>query len=120
MVGRHSPAVVTALAAGFGALFLLPLAWLVDGPPTWPGWPAVGALGLLALGASAAANLAWWHVAARLPANRAAIFILLVPVVGAAAGALFLGDPLTPIALAGAGLVLAGIYLAEVAEDSTS
>jgi drug/metabolite transporter (DMT)-like permease len=68
---------------------------------------------MLGPGASVAANLAWWHVAKCLPASRAAVFTLLVPVVGATLGVVWLGDPLTPVAGLVAMLILPGVYLAE-------
>ena len=113
IVERYPPAVVTALASGVGALFLAPLALLVEGVPPWPSLNAWAGLLGLGLGASVLGNLAWWHVAEALPASRAAVFILLVPVVGALLGVIWMGDPLTPLAILGGGMILAGVYLAE-------
>ncbi len=113
LVDRYPPSVVTGLAAILGGLFLLPLALAVEGIPRWPGWMGLGGLLGLGLGASVVANLTWWYVAARLPVHRAVFFILLIPVVGALAGNLLLGDPMTPAAWAGTALILAALYLAQ-------
>lgn len=114
LVDRHPPAVVTALAALVGAAFLLPTALLVEGLPPLPGPGALAGLLMLGLGSSVVGNLAWWVVAAQLPANRAALFILLTPLAGALVGVIFLGDPLTGGALVGGGLILVALYLAEM------
>jgi drug/metabolite transporter (DMT)-like permease len=114
IVDKYPPLVVTALAAGVGTAFLLPLALVVDGLPPLPSLNAWGGLVGLGLGASVLANLAWWHVAEALPASRAAVFILLVPVTGAIFGVAIMHDPLTPLAILGAGMILSGVYMAEV------
>lgn len=108
---RYPPLTVTALAAGVGGALLAPAAILVEGLPpdlSTPGWAGLLAL---ALGASIIAQLTWWQVADQLPANRAALFILLVPVAGAGIGVLALGDPLTPASVMGGGLILAALWL---------
>lgn len=114
IVEKYSPLVVTALAAGVGTFFLLPVAMLVEGLPPLPDPEALSGLLALGVGAGVVANLAWWHVAEALPASRAAVFILLVPVVGALFGVLFMHDPLTLAGLFGATLILCGLYLAEM------
>jgi drug/metabolite transporter (DMT)-like permease len=53
----------------------------------------------------------WNGGVARLGASRAAVFLYVVPVVGAAASALLLGERLVPSQLAGAALVMAGVWL---------
>jgi drug/metabolite transporter (DMT)-like permease len=50
----------------------------------------------------------------RLPASRAAPFLLLMPVSGALIAAVLLGERLDPVQLLGAALILLGIGLATV------
>lgn len=114
IVDGFSPAVVTLLAAGTGSLFLVPLALIIDGIPPMPSLGAVGGLLILGLGSSAVANLVWWMVAERMEASRAALFILLVPLIGALSGVLFLGEPVTWQMLLGGSMILAALYLAQM------
>jgi drug/metabolite transporter (DMT)-like permease len=116
MVNGFSPLVVTLLAAGVGAMVLVPVALLVEGVPSMPGPTGIMGLFILGMGSSAAANLVWWMVVERMPASRAALFILLVPVVGAGMGVLFAGEPVTWPALMGGGMVLTALYIAQVSQ----
>jgi drug/metabolite transporter (DMT)-like permease len=89
---------------------LVALEWAAGRRPTW----TVGALaGTLYLGVviTALAYLAWNWALERVPAARAAIFLNLQPVVGAALGVALLGEPLTAFTVAGAVLVVAGLVL---------
>jgi drug/metabolite transporter (DMT)-like permease len=112
VVGSHDPLTVTVLASVFGALMLMPVA-------AWEGltlrlsagvWAAL--LGL-ALGSGAAANWLWWHAASRLPVSRAGAFLYVTPVVSTMFGVALLGEPLTAVTVAGAGLVLGGVMLVQ-------
>jgi O-acetylserine/cysteine efflux transporter len=47
----------------------------------------------------------------RYPTGLVAPFALLIPVSGLASGALFLGESLAPLQMAGVGLVLAGLAI---------
>ncbi|WP_244826167.1 EamA family transporter [Caballeronia sp. TF1N1] len=51
----------------------------------------------------------WGKLLARYPAAQVAPFSLLVPVIGIASAAVFLGEALTPAEVAGAALVMAGL-----------
>lgn len=113
ILARYPPLTVTALAAGVGGLLLAPVALAAEGLPpalSLAGW---GGLLALALGASVIAQLTWWQVANQLPANRAALFILLVPIAGAFIGVIAMGDPLTPAAAVGAGMIVAALWIGE-------
>lgn len=100
MAGATVTTLVCALAAG------------VAGPaPTWQGnaW-----LLLLALGPQIGGFVLLSVATGRLPVTVASASMLLVPVLALAWSRLFLGEPLGPPQLAGAGLVLAGVVLAHV------
>jgi drug/metabolite transporter (DMT)-like permease len=111
LAGRE-PAAVTAVQFTAGALVALPLAALTAGAPAPPAHPIpVVSLAVLSL---AGTLLPFWLFAfgqARVPAERAAAFVNLEPVVGAATGWIALGNTATFGQLAGAVAVLAGIAL---------
>ncbi len=97
-----------------GAALLLPVAALSGGLRT--GLPALDAPTLLGLGytsvlATGVAYLAWFTAVERTSASAAAFLGLLTPVVAAGAGALLLGEHLTPVQLSGLVLALAALYL---------
>ena len=68
----------------------------------------------LALPASALPHLLVTSTLRRLPASRAAPFLLLMPVAGAAIAAVLLGERLDAIQLFGAGIILLGVGVATV------
>ncbi len=111
LVGRTPPAVLTGLVAGFGALFLLPVAaWQGLTLPRQPiTWALLLALGI---GSSALANLAWWQMLARMDASRAGLFLFLIPVVASLIAVVALGETLTLQTIGGAVFVLGGLYRA--------
>ena len=97
-----------------GAAAVLPLAaleWAGGGRPRWTAAAVAGTL-YLGLVMTALGYLAWNYALERVPAPRAAIFLNLQPVAGAAIGAAWLGEPVTPFTLAGGALVVAGLSLA--------
>ena len=119
LVETNAPVVVLADVALVGALLLLPLTvWEVGGvaglgtllrlsPIAW------GALLLLGLGAGALANIWWLRILAATTAARAGMTLFLIPVISTAVAVLALGEPLTPLVVIGALLVLAGVALVE-------
>ena len=106
------PAIVTSFfSVGAGALITLPPA-LADLPSEAPGLRAVLALvGLGALG-TAAAFVIFYKLIGELGAGRAALVSYLAPPVALAYGAALLDEPITPGAIAGMVLILAGVALA--------
>ena len=62
---------------------------------------------------------AWYHVLGRYEVNRAAPYLLLLPVASVAGGVVFLGETPTMRILAGGVIVIAGIALI-VVERATS
>jgi drug/metabolite transporter (DMT)-like permease len=104
--------VVTAAVALVGTLLLLPLA-------LWEGLslrlaPSVWAIVLvLGAGSGALANLWWMRILSYTEASRAAMVLLLIPLVSTGLAVLLLHEPLPVPALAGGALVLTGVFLVE-------
>lgn len=112
LVDRYPPLIVTTAAATLGAVTLVPIALLEN---AWRDatWQAALAVVVLAIGPGLLANLWWWQTAQWLPASRAAVYVYLIPLITMAFAVLFLGESLSPAQLAGAALVLCGVWLAE-------
>jgi drug/metabolite transporter (DMT)-like permease len=119
LVASYPADVVMTAVAFVGTVFLLPPAlWeagVHTGTPLQPAIPVQGWLAVLALGigSGALANLWWFEILACMDASRAALILLLVPVVSTAGAILFLGEALYPTVLFGAILVLGGVLLVE-------
>jgi drug/metabolite transporter (DMT)-like permease len=78
---------------------------------SWRGWAA---LLWLALPASALPHMLVISTLRRLPAGRAAPFLMLMPISGTVIAASLLGERLDALQLVGAGLILAGIAAATI------
>ncbi len=72
----------------------------------WTAWAALAFLGWVATDLGYGL---WTRLLKRYPASRVAPFSLGVPLIGLAAGILLLGEPVTPLQWAGAGLVLCAL-----------
>jgi drug/metabolite transporter (DMT)-like permease len=59
------------------------------------------------------ANIWWLRILAATTAARAGMTLFLIPVISTAVAALALGEPLTPLVIVGALLVLVGVALVE-------
>lgn len=68
----------------------------------------------LGLGASALCFVTWNFALRRLGAVKTSVYIFLVPVITVFTSALVLDEPVTPLALAGTGLTLLGLFLSEL------
>lgn len=111
VLARWDARTVTARSLLWGAASMVPVAaleWAGGARPTWTP-PATAATPYLAVIVTALAYLAWNSALAKVPAPRAAIFITVQPVVGAALGVWLLGETATMYTLTGALLVLAGL-----------
>jgi drug/metabolite transporter (DMT)-like permease len=112
LLERHSPdAVITVLAIA-GTAMLFPLA-LREGLHLDLPWQAWASLALLGLGSGAVANLWWMQILAYMDASRAAMLLLLIPIVSTAMSVLLLGETLTIMVTLGATLVIAGVLVVE-------
>lgn len=113
VLARQPALLVTARSLFWGVPALLPLAGLewIAGPG--PAWTPAAVTATLYLGVviTALGYLAWNWALERTTAARAAIFLNLQPVVGAALGIAWLGEPVTPFTVVGGLLVVAGLLL---------
>jgi drug/metabolite transporter (DMT)-like permease len=108
---RHLPPLMVATGAlFFAALWTLPVALVIDGPPpSLPGGSVIGAVLVLAIVNTAASNLLVFALIARTGPAFTSYNNYLVPAVAVACGSLFLGEPFTVQSAAGVALVLAGV-----------
>jgi drug/metabolite transporter (DMT)-like permease len=108
-----SPLAVTAYSSVIGTVALVPIGLidLIQRPPTHLSLGGLAAVLYLSVAASAVTLLLWNRALRALDASQAANFINVVPIVGVGCAAIFLGEPLLPLQLAGGALVLAGVWL---------
>ncbi|HLS54507.1 MAG TPA: EamA family transporter [Zeimonas sp.] len=108
------PLALHTCSVATGTLWMLPaFAWqAADGVALPTGTGAWAAVAFIAVFSSAIAHALWvWGVAAIGP-NRAGVFIHLMPLFGAVLAVAFLGEVVAPFHVAGAALVLSGVFLA--------
>ena len=87
--------------------------WL-DGPQAFlalarPSWTLILCVGALAYGATLLGFGLWSRLLAHYPAGRIAPFALLIPVVGMISARVIFAEPLSPVEIFGALLVMAGL-----------
>jgi drug/metabolite transporter (DMT)-like permease len=105
------PPLVSAVGALTAAsLALLPFA-LLQLPSQFPSWEITGAVLALSIGGTSLAYILYYALLADAGASRSILITYLVPALALVYGAVFLGEPVTVAALAGLGLVLAGVAL---------
>ena len=108
------PLAVHACSVLAGTLWMLPLfAWQSGSEATLPAsaraWAAVA---FIAVFSSALAHALWVRGVAAIGPSRAGVFIHLMPLFGATLAVAFLGEALGGLHVAGAALVLCGVFLA--------
>jgi drug/metabolite transporter (DMT)-like permease len=109
---RDVPAITTSfISVGAGALLTLPLA-AATAPTHMPGVRALLAIAVLGVAGTALAFVIFYRLIAEIGAGRAALVSYLVPPLSLTYGALLLDERITPGALAGLGLILAGVAVA--------
>lgn len=119
VLARHSPLVVTARSIVWGAIVMLPLAvaeWLGGARPVLSPAAVGGAL-YLAIVITAFGYLLWNWVLARVSAPQVAIFVTVQPIGGAVLGVVLLREPLTVFTVAGAVLIVLGLWLTVTGRD---
>ena len=110
--GQHSAPVLMFWASAVAALVLLPIAWF-DSDPFWPGSSTVW-LYLIALAVVShvcGQGLIAWSMGG-LPASLASTSLLVQPVTTALLGVFILGQSLVPWQIAGAAIVVIGLFFA--------
>jgi O-acetylserine/cysteine efflux transporter len=125
---KRAPATdMAGLAAWLSLVPPLPalaLMLALDGPAALPRalatapWVALAAAVYLGAAATVVAYAIWGALLRRHPTAAVAPFALLVPVIGMAASAAFLGERFGTLRLAGIGLVLAGVGLIALAPSA--
>lgn len=122
LIKRHSPLYVTGMTMAIGAV---PYALLALPQIVAMNWAAVSAwtwtaLVLSALLALCLSYLIWYIAVQRIGPARTSLYSNLVPIVAIGVAAIWLGEPLTPPKLTGAGLVLAGVFLSRLGRKMTA
>lgn len=112
---RFSPINVALYGSLVGAVVLVPLAVLENGPAhlVAAGLPSLLAVGHLAALATVTAFVLLNEGLRRLGVSRSASVMMMIPVFGVMQAMLVLGEPMAETAIAGALLVAAGIWLAQ-------
>jgi drug/metabolite transporter (DMT)-like permease len=113
LMRRHSALGVTGLSMALGTAMYVPIA---AGSLLRVRWDAVHARTWLALAYSAlfalcVAYTIWYAAVKRIGSARTSVYSNVVPIVAMAAAVIWLGEPLGPVKLVGAGMVLAGVAL---------
>jgi drug/metabolite transporter (DMT)-like permease len=115
--GQVSTGAVMLIATAAAALYALVLSAVVGEtlwPETWRGWAVLVGLGLVVQ--AAAQGLIAYGVA-RLPIALSTIMLWLQPVTAAIWSWVLFGESLGPFGIAGAALVLGGVYLVQRARQ---
>jgi len=112
-VSAVDPVAVTAAISILGTVMLIPAALLEAANAPTPAISGATWLRILYLGAlpSAASYLLYSRSLRDLDASQVGAITNLSPVIGAVSGVVLLGETITPLAVAGGGLVLAGVWL---------
>jgi drug/metabolite transporter (DMT)-like permease len=109
----EDPLAVTACVSALGTVLLIPAALAEAAGRPAPAITLANATRIAYLGAvpSAIGYLLYSRALRDLEASQVGTFINLVPVVGVASGVVLLGETMTPLAVVGGALVLAGVWI---------
>lgn len=115
LIRKYGSYSVTALSITLASLVMVPL---LARPSTLDTLTAMTAqnwldMAFMTVLSTFIATITWNYGAGRLPAVSSGIFLYLVPIIGVAAGALLLAETLTAGMLAGGGLILLGVAIAQ-------
>ena len=115
LVQKYGAFSITALSVCLGSLIIVPLFARAGTLDTFEAMTARNWLDMayLAVLSTFIATIAWNHGASRVPAAAAGAFLYLVPILGVGAGAVMLGESITPGMLAGGGLILLGVAITQ-------
>ncbi|WP_373974718.1 DMT family transporter [Chitinibacter sp. SCUT-21] len=100
----------------YGLITMLPALWFSHyrlDLSLWLTWQQGGNMLFLGLIASALCYVAWNKAVGLIGSVKASNYIYLIPIVTMATAVLVLGEKLTAVGLAGAALILFGVYFAE-------
>jgi drug/metabolite transporter (DMT)-like permease len=112
---RYGAPAVTMWSVIIAGILLLPVLWFYAEPEEIlqvapAGWAAIA---YLAAGSSIIAYMAWFYALSRGGIARISMWHFALPVVGIAAAAIFLGEPLTPLLLIATVVILLGVGLVQ-------
>ncbi len=124
---KYPPFLTMAWTHIFGTLLLLPFAFVATplAPVPLAGqiggitWPTVGSALFLALLCSVYAYYVWYLGVERLGAVRTSLFSYFNPLFAAVVGVLYMGETLSVYVVSGGLIVLAGVYVTNVAAGRT-
>lgn len=117
LLKRHSPLIVTGYSMAIGAALFVLAALPAFRTTNWDAisptsWSLMAASSLLAL---AFAYMVWYTAVQRIGSSRTAIYSNLTPIVAMTVAAVWLGEPITLVQLAGAALILSGLFVTRFA-----
>jgi drug/metabolite transporter (DMT)-like permease len=117
LMRHYTPLRVTALTTSIGAVPLillgLPAVKALDtASVAWWGWAGLIFSGVFAI---VIAYVIWNVGVQKIGGARTALYSNLIPVVGALAAAVILGEAITPLKIAGAMVIFAGLHMARTA-----
>jgi probable blue pigment (indigoidine) exporter len=92
-----------------GGVFLLPVAFLLEGPPPSVDLPALAGFLWISVAGTGLAQWVWFRGLTRMPAGSVSIIGLVNPVVGTLLGVVFAAEAFGPAQALGMGLVLGGV-----------
>ena len=115
LLERYPPVTITAWSIAAGTVLLLPASagelsrqhWGMISAGSW------AALGFAALFGAAAAYVLWYEGVKRIGATSTIAYHYLVPFIAVLVSALFLGDAVTPLTVAGGAAILGGVALVQ-------
>lgn len=112
---NHGSVMVNTFAYVGGGLMLMPMTlWQASGFAFGqPGVAAWASLFYMAMFPSLVCYLIFYYALAYMPASKLSAFGYFQPLIATTGGALLLAEPVTATLVAGGGLVLAGVYVAE-------
>jgi drug/metabolite transporter (DMT)-like permease len=117
LVNRYGSFAITAWSISIAAACLLALFGRPSAMATALAMPAHSWLEMAYMAGFSTflATILWNYGAGRVPSAAAGAFIYLVPIIGVAASALILHEPITAGMLAGGGMILLGVAIAQFA-----
>ncbi len=102
---------LTAWQLTLGGILLVPLAWVLEGPPPLPQGMQLPGLAYLVLAGTALAYWAWLWALRHLGTERLGMLALVNPVVAVSLGVILVGEQLSLWQWLGIGLILSAIAL---------
>ncbi|ALL15203.1 DMT family transporter [Caulobacter henricii] len=113
----QAPLAIPAVTMIVATAAILPVAWLMHGPPKLDlspvAWSCIIGQGVVA---TLLATAAWQYGSARVGAATAGVFINIEPLMGAVIGVMLFGDHLTLALFAGGLLILLGSFVVVLGE----